>query len=76
MPVARPKKESSSATPPSDDGRPKESHAENSKIKRKYVYNAPIFLRAPKSTFSLSSYPAFSPPLYLAFSCYFDYLTV
>ncbi|KAF8073864.1 fungal-specific transcription factor domain-containing protein [Lyophyllum atratum] len=35
MPAARPKKENSSATPPSDDSHPKESHSENSKSKRK-----------------------------------------
>ncbi|KAK0464620.1 uncharacterized protein EV420DRAFT_1618414 [Desarmillaria tabescens] len=35
MPVARPKKESSSATPPSDDGLLKEPHSEISKSKRK-----------------------------------------
>ncbi|KAF8895437.1 fungal-specific transcription factor domain-containing protein [Infundibulicybe gibba] len=31
MPAARPKKESNSATPPSDDNHPKEPHSENSK---------------------------------------------
>jgi hypothetical protein len=46
MPAARPKKESNSATPPSDDSHPKESHSENSKSKRKYVDVVPIFLRA------------------------------
>ncbi|RXW24487.1 hypothetical protein EST38_g1386 [Candolleomyces aberdarensis] len=35
MPAARPKKESVSASPPSDDGHLKDSHAENSKSKRK-----------------------------------------
>ncbi|KAF9013431.1 fungal-specific transcription factor domain-containing protein [Cyathus striatus] len=35
MPAARPKKESNSATPPSDDAHLKESHSENSKSKRK-----------------------------------------
>ncbi|KAF5339013.1 hypothetical protein D9611_008711 [Ephemerocybe angulata] len=35
MPAARPKKENISATPPSDDGHLKDSHAENSKSKRK-----------------------------------------
>ncbi|KAF9454773.1 hypothetical protein P691DRAFT_804132 [Macrolepiota fuliginosa MF-IS2] len=35
MPAARPKKENSSATPPSDDGHLKESQSENSKSKRK-----------------------------------------
>ncbi|KXN88182.1 hypothetical protein AN958_07641 [Leucoagaricus sp. SymC.cos] len=35
MPAARPKKENSSATPPSDDGHLKESRSENSKSKRK-----------------------------------------
>lgn len=45
MPAARPKKENLSATPPSDDGRLKDSHAENGKSKRKYVCECPSFLR-------------------------------
>jgi hypothetical protein len=44
MPATRPKKESGSATPPSDEGHFKGLHAVN-KSKRKYVYVFPIFLR-------------------------------
>lgn len=54
MPAARPKKENISATPPSDDGHLKDSHAENSKSKRKYVCKCPTFPRTP-------SFPLFTP---------------
>lgn len=50
MPPARPKKVCNSATPPSDDAR-KESHAENTKSKRKYVLSI-SFLSPPLSSSS------------------------
>ncbi|EAU85911.2 hypothetical protein CC1G_02934 [Coprinopsis cinerea okayama7 len=58
MPAARPKKENTSATPPSDDGQHKDSHAENSKSKRKYLRRLQEAAAAASSNSQPESAPA------------------